>query len=110
MAKFSVNGKTYLSRPVDFNMVCTFEDMGLTFTDIEKKTTSFIRAYLAICGNMTVERAGKEIEEHIMIGGDMGEIANALLEEVNESDFFRALSKNKEETITETQSATTKKK
>lgn len=101
MANFTVNGQTYTAKAVDFNMVCDFEDMGLSFGDIERKTTSFIRGYLAKCGNMSVERAGKEIEAHIVNGGTLNDVASAMMEEVQKSDFFLALQKNKNEETTE---------
>lgn len=100
MATFTINNRRYNAKPVDFNMVCDFEDMGLAFTDIEKKTTSFIRTYLAICGHMSVEQAGKEIEQHIMNGGTLEDIAVALMNEVQNSDFFQALNKKQEQEIT----------
>lgn len=109
MATFVINNKKYVAKPVDFNMVCDFEDMGLAFTDIEKKTTSFIRGYLAFCSNLSVESAGKEIEKHIMNGGTLEEIATALMNEVQNSDFFQALNQNKEQEVTATQTAKSKK-
>lgn len=95
MATFTINNKKYIAKPVDFNMVCDFEDMGLAFTDIEKKTTSFIRAYLAICGGISNESAGKEIEKHIMNGGTLEDVALALMNEVQNSDFFRHSTRNR---------------
>ncbi len=107
MATFVVNNRKYVAKPVDFNMICDFEDMGLAFSDIERKTTSFIRGYLAFCGNISTEVAGKEIEKHIMNGGTLEDVALALMNEVQNSDFFQALNKKQEQETTATQ--TTKK-
>lgn len=109
MATFTINGRRYNSKPVDFNMVCDFEDAGLSFAQIEKKTTAFIRQYVAFCGNFSVEQAGKEIEQHIINGGNLGDIASVMMEEVTKSDFFQALNKNKETEITEIPTAKSKK-
>lgn len=96
MKTFTINKKNYKAKEFDFNMVCDFEDNGIALASIGVKPTSAIRAYLAICGNMTVEMAGKELEEHIKHGGDTLSITDVLVEAVEKSDFFQALSKGQE--------------
>jgi hypothetical protein len=40
---------------------------------------------------MTVEEAGKELEEHIINDGDLTEISNAFYNEIKSSGFFQKL-------------------
>lgn len=91
MKKFTINGKEYKSKPFDFNMVCDLEDMGIEVDKMRSKQTSAIRAYFAICSEKGKEFAGKEIEQHIINGGKLEDIANVISEELEKSDFFRTL-------------------
>lgn len=90
---FKVNGVTYKAAEIDFNAVCFFQDNGLDFNDVGKKTTSFVRAYFALCAGTSVEDAGNIIQEHIINGGDLKVIVDAFSKEVDKSDFFQALTK-----------------
>lgn len=91
-----VNGKEYKSAGITFNTVCELEDNGIVLADMARKQTTFIRAYFAICANLTVEEAGKELEQHLINGGNFNEIIETVSKEVSESDFFRALTKTVE--------------
>ena len=46
---FTINGRRYVAKPFDYNMVCDLEDNGVSLTDISKKPMSLARVYLAIC-------------------------------------------------------------
>lgn len=98
-----VNGKEYKTAGITFNTVCELEDNGITLADMAKKQTSFIRAYFAICANISVEEAGKELEQHIIGGGNFNEIIETIAKEVEESGFFRALTKKPTENATTVQ-------
>lgn len=98
MAKntFVINGKTYNAKPIDFNTMCDFEDLGLPLEDMARKNMSTIRTYFALCSNLQLSEAGKEIEQHIIAGGDISSIAEAMNEEMQASDFFRSLKETAE--------------
>lgn len=93
---FTINGRRYVAKPFDYNMVCDLEDNGVSLTDISKKPMSLARVYLAICMGGDKVKAGKEIQEHVIAGGDFNELYTIIGEEMNESGFFQAL--NKEQT------------
>lgn len=97
---FKVNGVTYKSVEVDFNAVCFFEDNGLDFSDVRKKGNSFMRAYFALCAGISIEDAGKLIQEHIINGGDVKPILDSFIKEIDKSDFFQALIKSKKKDAT----------
>ena len=103
MAKntFVVNGVTYVAKPFDFDMVCELEDMGVTFERIDKMPMSLIRAYFAICAETDKEQASALIQNHMIHGGKLEDVTNAMGKEMENSDFFRALSKDEEQTSTE---------
>ena len=109
MSTFTINNRRYESAPLDFNAVCTFEDNGIKLDDLKKKPFACMRNYLALCSNLDLEDAGREIESHIINGGKLDDLINAMNTEIDKSDFFRALFAT-EETEVATETAKTTKK
>ena len=109
MRYFTINDKRYQAKPFDFNTVCDLEDNGVPLSEMTKKPMSMARAYFAICLNGDKERAGKEIQEHVIAGGDFNELYTVMGEEMNDSDFFQALNK-KQGTETQEMESEEKKK
>lgn len=103
MRKFTVNGKSYKSKELDFNAMCDLEDMGVSLVDIKSKSMSLIRAYLAFCGNMSAEEAGNEVMNHLKNGGKFDEIMEELKDAIENSDFFQILKERAEEENAEDQ-------
>lgn len=97
---FVINGKTVRPAELTFNNVCKMEEMGASLTDAQNRSMSLIRAYLAICMNVPQEIAGKELEAHVIGGGGIEDIADAMSEAIEESGFFQALNKTEEEKTT----------
>lgn len=91
MKTFTVNGKEYKAKAFDFNMMCDFEDMGISIEDMGKKPMAVVRAYFALCAGKGKEFAGKEMEAHLINGGSFDDVVSAMSEEMEKSDFFRAL-------------------
>ena len=96
--KFTVNKVTYTAKPFDFDMICELEDMGVTFERIDKMPMSLIRAYFATCAGVSKEQAADLIQNHLINGGKLEDITDAMSKEMNDSDFFRALSQKEEAT------------
>lgn len=94
MAKtFKVNGKEYVAREFSFNLVCDLEDMGIQMEEFGEKPISTARAYFALCTGRGKDYAGKEMEQHLINGGNLEEIIVAMEEEMEKSDFFRTITK-----------------
>lgn len=96
MKKFTINGKNYNAKGFDFNLLCDMEDLGVSMDTMTSKPMSAVRAYFSMCADTTPDIAGKEMEAHMVSGGQLDEIMETMLEMMNESDFFRALSKDTE--------------
>ncbi len=94
---FTINGKKYVARPFDFNTVCEIESYGVPITQMTDKPMSMVRAYFALCFNGTKEEAGKEIEAHVISGGNFNDIYEVMGAEMNESGFFQALKEKTDE-------------
>lgn len=94
-----VNGKTYKAAEMTFNNVCKMEEMDAPVTLGQKVSFSLLRGYLALCMNTSKENAGDELEKHIVNGGSMDELADAMASAIEESDFFRKMSENEEQNV-----------
>lgn len=86
-----INGKTYKMPELNFNAMCQLEDMGISLADFEKKPMAAIRGFLALAIGDT-ETAGRELEAHIVNGGDFTDIVGEITKAVQDSGFFQALS------------------
>ena len=103
MAKntFVLNGVTYVAKPFDFDMVCELEDLGVSFERIDKMPMSLIRAYFAICAETSKEQASALIQSHMIHGGKLDDITEAMSKEMETSDFFRSLQSGEETNSTQ---------
>ena len=99
--RFTVNNVTYTAKPFNFDLVCELEEMGVSFTNIDKVPMSLIRSYFAICADVSKEQASALIEKHLIDGGSLDSIITPISKEMNDSDFFRALSERENETSTQ---------
>lgn len=97
MKRFKVNGKEYVAKELDFNAVCDLEEMGANVTQINKNAMSVVRGYVAYCGNMDPEDAGKEIQEHVIKGQNFNDVIEIIKDQMLTSDFFRSLNQTEEE-------------
>ena len=102
MRTFQINNKLYKAKEFDFNFLCELEEQGLSLEEIEKKPFSLIRTYLAFCGNLNKELAGKEIEKHVENGGKLNDVTDVLSAMMEDSGFFRSLNSQTEESEEET--------
>ena len=98
MNTFTINGKRYKAPVFDFNTVCDFEEAGISLSEAKNKPMSMIRMYFTLLFDGDKEAAGKELEQHMINGGNFEELTNAMIKEMNESRFFQAIAKKTEET------------
>lgn len=109
MKTFNLNGKVYQAKEIDFNMICDLEERGISLEQIEDKPMSMIRHYIALCIGANKEVAGKEIESHLINGGDLSDIASVMNGAMEDSGFFQALNKGTQKKTTTSKSKKTEK-
>ncbi len=88
-----INGKNYKIPELSFNAMCTLEEMGVSLTSMDKKILSTVRGFLALAMGGDLDRAGKEMEEHLAAGGGLDDMMTEINKAVESSGFFRALNK-----------------
>lgn len=108
MRTFTINGRKYTAKNFGFNTIADLDDMGVAIEQAQKKQTSFIRAYFAVCAGFDKDTAGAEIEKHIIDGGNLNELSEVLAKEIEESDFFRSLAKTTETEVAESKAKKSK--
>jgi hypothetical protein len=92
--EFTINGKTYEGAKYDFNTHCEFDALGVNALSLSANPLPVLRAYLSICSGMDLITCGKELEQHIVGGGNLAEMITLLAKEINNSDFFMAITKS----------------
>ena len=97
MRTFTINNITYVTKTFDFNLVCQLEDYGVSLEQMGAKPMSVLRAYLALCADITIEEAGALLQAHVIAGGKLDDLSNTMAAEMEESDFFRSLSQTEEQ-------------
>lgn len=98
MRTFTINGRLYRAVPFTFNTICDLEEMGIRIEDAQKKPMSLVRGYFTLCCGGDREFAGSELQAHMVGGGTLTDISDAMAAEMNESDFFHSLSTRPTET------------
>lgn len=103
-----INGRVIAARELDFNFLCELGENDIDITDMGNKVIPAVRVYVAYCMGVGVDIAGAEINSHVINGGNLNEIIDVFSKKASESDFFRSLSKDSENSE-KTTKRTTKK-
>lgn len=90
MKEVVINGQKVAIKKIDFNAVCELEDLGFSILGLKEKTFGAMRALVAFNEGISLEEAGKQIQEHLKNKGKLEDLA-PLFEAVAESDFFQSL-------------------
>ena len=86
-----INNKEYNIPELNFNAMCKLEEMGVNFMDMENKTLSTVRGFLALAMDGDLEMAGNELEQHLVVGGNVEDVVAEIGKAVEASGFFLAL-------------------
>lgn len=92
-----INSKKYEIPEIDFNFICETENKGVSLFSMEDKPLGVLRAFLATCMDTDAETAGKEIEEHLIKGGNLEVALESMTEALEKSNFFQKLVEREEQ-------------
>ena len=96
----TINGKSYKAADFDLNLICDFEDRGISLDDIGKKMFNVVRQYVATSMNVDAKTAGKELSDHLANGGSLEDVSDVMSAAMEDSGFFRSATKSEETTDT----------
>lgn len=100
MSSFELAGKTVEAAPITFDFVADFvEFSGMKVEDIANSDKIFavLRFYVAYCLGVSAKEAAGLIQEHMVSGGSLQNLAETYMLEVADSAFFQAFQDKKEE-------------
>lgn len=89
MEKFTVNGKTYFVKELDFEYLVELDKHDIKVTNVTGAAA--INCFVSYCSGMDESQASKEISQHIVNGGSLDDIVGAYAKALEDSGFFRAL-------------------
>ncbi len=89
MDVFTINGKTYQAKDVDFEFLVRMDKAGVPIENISG--IAALNLYLSFCAGITEAQASYEISQHFIKGGNLDGIGEAYGEKMTESDFFRSI-------------------
>ena len=96
----TLNGKSYKAADFDLNLICDFEDRGISLDEIGNKMFNVIRQYVASSMGVDVKTAGMVLSEHLKNGGKLEDVSDVMSAAMEDSGFFRATSESKETATT----------
>ena len=96
MNTFLINNKRYVAKELTFGAVRYLEGNGISLSELGSRPFSLAAGYLAFCAGISINAADEEIENHVINGGNLDGIFEAVTEAMNESRFFQALNKKTE--------------
>lgn len=99
MAKVKINGKSYDVPRLGFGHMEMLESEGYDIISMFKKKQMFAptSAFIMLCANCDRDEANRLAEQHVYGGGNLGDIYNAFVKAIQESDFFRKIFQMEEE-------------
>lgn len=110
MEKFTVNGKTYFAKDLNFEYLVELDKHDIKVANITGAAA--INCFFAYCSGMDEKQASDEISQHIINGGSLDDIVGAYAKALEDSGFFRALmeqTKKEPEKVESSAAKTTKK-
>lgn len=111
MEKFTINGKSYFAKDLDFEYLVMLDKNGVSVNNVTGLAA--INCFVSYCSGMDETSAAKEISQHVIGGGKLADVVDIYAKKLKESDFFRALmeqTENETEEVEEKPQKAPKKK
>ena len=93
MAKVKINNKNYDVPELTFRHFTKMEEQGFSIVDAFQKKQFMLMAMGFTCAVTGADRdeAERLLEQHVLGGGNIGDIVAAFNKAVGESDFFKKM-------------------
>ena len=92
-----LNGRDYTIPELDFDAMCELEERGVYLLGMDEKNPKFatmIRGFVAWVLDVPEKEASHEIQEHILSGGDLGQILKDIMKAAEKGGFFKKSGQN----------------
>ena len=86
-----INNKEYVLPEMNFGTLCMLERMGAPINALATHPLSAVRAFLALAMDCDVEKAGRELQAHLVSGGTLDELLDEVVYAMEDADFFQDL-------------------
>lgn len=93
MAKIKINNKNYEIPKLGFGHMEKLESEGYDIVSMFRKKQMFAptSAFIMLCVDCDRDEANRLAEQHVYGGGNLGDIYQAFVNAINESDFFKKI-------------------
>lgn len=107
MATVKINQKNYVIPQLGFGDMVAMEDMGFSVIEIfqKQKLFSLATAFTGVIVKCSREESEELLQQHVLGGGNIGDISQAFMEAARNSAFFKKLLSKEEEDEVENMSA-----
>lgn len=88
----TINKNTYTIPEVTFDAICQLEENGvylLSMGSNERNLATMLRGLVAWIMDTDLQTASREIQAHIMSGGNIGDILEAATDSISDAGFFK---------------------
>lgn len=86
----TISGKEYEIPKMNFSNVCRLEQWGIAMDNMAARPLSLMAGFVSLAiGGKTLPDGEAAIDAHLAAGGALDDIANALNDAINNSDFFK---------------------
>lgn len=92
-----INGKEVKIPELDFGFVSFLEENGTPIFDqgVRKKVLSLARNFVAYAWHTDPDDASYQLNQHVLAGGTLDKLYEAVYEAIGNSDFLKKLAENK---------------
>lgn len=89
--KVKINNKSYKVPQLGFEHFIIMEEQGFSVAEAMRRRQYFLIAmgFTCVVANVEREEATRLIEQHVLGGGELGDINDTFIDAALESDFFR---------------------
>lgn len=99
VTEMTINEKTYVIAEVGYDLLdhLNMNDLSIEDLNNSKRRISMVTVFVSYVLHCGREQANREITQHIIKGGNLGELVEGMMKALENSRFFTALMKKAEE-------------
>ena len=98
VTEMTINNKTYVIAEVGYDLLDHLNMNDLSIEDLNNKNRriSMVTVFVSYVMHCSRDAANREITQHIINGGNLGELVEAMMKALENSRFFTAMMRTAE--------------